>query len=417
MSSSTGAGTGPAAWYCRPAAREWRCVPPPGSALAFHAGLPGYLPTPLVDLPALAAELGVARVLVKDESSRLGLPAFKILGASGAIARLLARRAGLDGAPALAELKHAAAGRGLTLVTATDGNHGRAVARMAGMLGLDAYVIVPRGVPAHAASAIAAEGARVTRVDGTYDQAVRRAAAYAASRPDAELVQDLAWPGYEEVPGWIVEGYATLLHEIDAELAARGLAQPGMIVVPAGVGSLAQAVIARYRSRPAGDGAPSPATVLSVEPDGAACVLASLLAGGPRTVPTGVTIMAGLNCGTPSGAAWPYLRAGLDAAVTVGDAAAIRAVADLARLGVSSGPSGAAALAGARAALTGPGSSRRRSDLGIDGTSAVILLNTEGAAATGKPMPAAAGKPTSAAAGKPTSAAAGKPTSAAGSEV
>jgi diaminopropionate ammonia-lyase len=385
MSFSPGAGPGPLAWYCRPAAREWQCAPQPESALSFHAGLPGYLRTPLVELPALAAELGLGRVMVKDESSRLGLPAFKVLGASWAIARLLARRAGLTGALTLTQLKRAAAGRRLTLVTATDGNHGRAVARTASMLGLDAHVIVPQAVPGHAASAIAAEGATVTRVNGTYDQAVQRAGAYAASRPDAALVQDLAWPGYEEVPGWIVEGYTTLLHEIDAELAGRRLARPAMIVVPAGVASLAQAVIAHYRSRPAEDGTPSAPAVLTVEPESAACVQVSLLSGAPRTVPTGITIMAGLNCGTLSSAAWPYLRAGLDAAVAVSDAAASRAMADLARLGVSSGPSGAAALAGARAALTGPGSPGRRTDLSIDGTSAVILLNTEGAAATAKP--------------------------------
>jgi diaminopropionate ammonia-lyase len=391
MSSSPGAGLGAVTWYCRPAARGWRCAPQPESALSFHAGLPGYLPTPLVELPALAAELGVGRVMVKDESSRLGLPAYKVLGASWAIARLLARRAGLTGALSLAQLKDAAPGNRLTLVTATDGNHGRAVARTASMLGLDAHVVVPQAVPEHAVSAIAAEGAAVTRMNGTYDQAVQRAAAYAASRPDAELVQDVAWPGYEEVPGWIVEGYATLLHEIDAELAERRFARPGMIVVPAGVGSLAQAVIAHCRRRPVEDGPASATAVLTVEPDSAACVLTSLLTGTAQTVPTGTTIMAGLNCGTPSSAAWPYLRAGLDAAVAVSDAAASRAVADLAQLGMSAGPSGAAALAGARAALTGPGSPGRRSDLGIDDTSAVILLNTEGAAATARPAPPAAG--------------------------
>ncbi len=382
MSSSPAARPAPGAWYCHPAARGWRCAPRPESALSFHEGLPGYRPTPLVELPGLAAELGVGRVMVKDESSRLGLPAFKILGASWAIARLLARRAGVTAALTLTELKRAAGGHQLTLVTATDGNHGRAVARTASMLGLGAHVIVPQAVPGYAAAAIAAEGATVTRLNGTYDQAVQRAAGYAAASPDAALVQDLAWPGYEEVPGWIVEGYATLLDEIDAQLGARRLAQPAMIVVPAGVASLAQAVITRYRSRPAEDSSPSATAVLTVEPDSAACVLASLQAGAPRTVPTGVTIMAGLNCGTPSSTAWPYLRAGLDAAVTVGDAAASQASADLARLGVSSGPSGAAALAGARAALTGPGSPGRRSDLSIDHASAVILLSTEGAAAT-----------------------------------
>jgi diaminopropionate ammonia-lyase len=355
--------------------------------LSFHAALPGYERTPLVELPALGAELGARHVLVKDESSRLGLPAYKVLGASWAIARLLARHAGLTAAPTLSQLRRAAASRRLTLVTATDGNHGRAVARTARLLGLDAHVFVPQAVPGPAASAIAAEGAAVTRLDGTYDQAVQRAAAYVASRPDAELVQDLAWPGYEVVPGWIVEGYATMLHEIDAQLTARDLAQPSLIVVPAGVGSLAQAVIAHYHSHPIKSGAPAHTAVLTVEPDTAACILTSLLAGTARTVPTGTTIMAGLNCGTPSSAAWPYLHAGLDAAIAVSDAAARRAMADLTGLGVSSGPSGAAALAGARALLTGPGGPRRRSNLRIDDPPVLVLLNTEGAAATGQPGP------------------------------
>jgi diaminopropionate ammonia-lyase len=122
--------------------------------------------------------------------------------------------------------------------------------------------------------------------------------------------------------------------------------------------------------------------VLAVEPDTAACVLASLRAGDLRTVPTGSTVMAGLNCGTPSSAAWPYLRDGLDAAVAVTDEAAERAVADLAALGVSSGPSGAASLAGARTALTGPDAAARRAELGLDAAAAVVLLSTEG----GRPL-------------------------------
>jgi diaminopropionate ammonia-lyase len=118
--------------------------------------------------------------------------------------------------------------------------------------------------------------------------------------------------------------------------------------------------------------------VLSVEPVTAACVLASLRSGALTSIETGVTNMAGLNCGTPSGAAWPVLLAGCDAAVAVTDEAAALAVTDLARDGVSSGPSGAATLAGVRAALTGPGSEIRRRELGIDITSTVVLLNTEG---------------------------------------
>lgn len=378
----TGTTRGPAEglWFARPAAREWRCAPPPTAAREFHTGLPGYRPTPLVSLPALAGEMGVGEMFVKDESSRLGLAAFKVLGASWAVARTVTGRVSLSAPPTLEQVRSAAAQHPVTLVAATDGNHGRAVARMAALLGLPAHIYVPGVMTEVSAAVIAAEGATVTRVDGDYDEAVRRAATYAAAGPRA-LVQDTAWPGYEQVPAWIVEGYATLLLEVDAELAARGHGPPDLVVVPVGVGSLAQAVVMHHRSRSV-TGAPA---VLGVEPETAACVLASLQAGVTRSVPTGATVMAGLNCGTPSSAAWPYLRDGLDAVVAVDDVAAAAAVADLAELGISSGPSGAATLAGVRAALTGPGSGARRAALGIETTSRVVLLSTEGRPDEGQP--------------------------------
>jgi diaminopropionate ammonia-lyase family len=355
------------AWLSRPTARTWDAPSAGADARSFHATLPGYRPTPLVELPSLAAELGVARLLVKDEGSRLGLPAFKVLGASWACARAVAER---TGSPLeLAALRASAASTGLRLVTATDGNHGRAVARMAGLLGLPATVFVPAVMRSDAAAAIVAEGADVHRSEGDYDQAVRDAAAYAGSDPDRLLVQDTAWPGYEQVPAWIVEGYATLLAEIDEALGAEG---PDLVAVPVGVGSLAEAVVRHYRQ----PDAQHPA-ILSVEPITAACVLASLAAGDLVSVPTDVTVMAGLNCGTPSSAAWPVLRDGCDAAIAVTDQAALAAVDELAALGLSSGPSGAASLAGLRAALTGPGASDRRRDLGIDSGSVVVLLSTE----------------------------------------
>ncbi|MEU5582530.1 diaminopropionate ammonia-lyase [Streptomyces huasconensis] len=361
-------------WFARPAARSWTCAPPSADARAFHAALPGYTPTALHELPSLAAELGVARVFVKDESERLGLPAFKALGASWAIHRLLARRG--SGAAGAAD------GRRLCLVTATDGNHGRAVARMARRLGQRAHVFVPEGVHPAAVAAIAGEGAEVTTVAGPYDAAVRRAAE-AAGAPDAVLVQDTAWDGYEEIPALIVEGYATLFAEIDAQLAAAGAGSPSLVAVPVGVGSLAQAAVAHYRGRrPAATASgAAPAALLSVEPEVAACVLTSLRAGRLTSVETGATVMAGLNCGTPSALAWPVLRDGLDAAVAVRDADSAAAVRDLAELGVSSGPCGAAALAGARAALTGAGSAGRRAELGVGAASTVVLISTEGAAA------------------------------------
>ena len=332
-------------WAHRPHARAWQGPTPDTAAAAFHASLPGFRPTPLIALPALAAELGVAQVWVKDESDRLGLPAFKILGASWAVNRALCDppAADLDGL-------RAAVRDPTVLVTATDGNHGRAVARMAALLGVRARVYVPEGV---AIAPIAGEGAEVVAADPDYDSTVRRAAA--SVRAGDVLVQDTAWPGYTDVPRWVVDGYETLFAEVD------GLIRPDVVVVPTGVGSLLQAALVHYRA----PGRSHRPAVVAVEPEGAACVGRSLAAGEPVTVDTGSTIMAGLNCGTVSAIAWPVIAGGLNAAVTVSDDAARMAVIDLRQLGVEAGPCGAAALAGARA-------------LDLDPGGTVLLISTEG---------------------------------------
>ncbi|MEU6592192.1 pyridoxal-phosphate dependent enzyme, partial [Streptomyces sp. NPDC046881] len=357
MRETSSPSSGAVPWLVRPSARSWRCTPAPAEVRNFHASLPGYAPTPLTELPSLAVGLGVGRVFVKDESARLGLPAFKVLGASWAVHLVLAART-----------------RGpVTLVCATDGNHGRAVARLARLHGRRAHVFVPQDIHPATAAAIAGEGAEVTRVPGPYEEAVRRADE-AARAPDAVLVQDTAWEGYETVPGWIVQGYATLCAETDEQLSAAGAAAPGLVAVPVGVGSLAQAVVTHYRSRTT-----TPATaLLSVEPESAACLLASLVRDAPVDVGTGRTVMAGLNCGTLSSTAWPVLRAGLDAAVTVTDTDSARASRDLAALGVSSGPCGAAALAGVRTLLAGAGAGGRRARRGRGPGSGVVLRDTEG---------------------------------------
>ena len=335
-------------WYSSPLARGWDAPPVDDAAQLFHRTLPGYAPTPLVDLPDVAEGLGLGRVLVKDESSRLGLPAFKILGASWACHQVHRREPDA------------------TLVTATDGNHGRAVARTAAGLGVASVVFVPDVMLPETAALIEAEGAEVVRVDGGYDATVRQAANYAATRPGHALVQDTAWPGYDEVPAWIIQGYQTLLREVDDQLGAR----PDLVVVPVGVGSLAEAVVRHYRQ--AGSAHPR---VLSVEPDTAACVVTSLRERRPVSVDTAATVMAGLNCGTVSDTAWPVLRAGCDHAIDVSDADSLQAVADLVRLGVSSGPCGAATLAGLRLAVADP---QRRGDLDLPEDAVVVLLSTEG---------------------------------------
>jgi diaminopropionate ammonia-lyase len=349
-----------ARWYAHRRDPSWSCAAPSG-AIAFHRSLDGYAPTRLVELPAMAAAAGVGRVFAKDESTRLGLPAFKALGASWAIRRVL------DEHPP---------GVHLTIVTATDGNHGRAVARFARLLGQSATIYLPRGVHPAAVAAIGGEGARVVHVDGVYDEAVAAAAA-AADRPGCVLVQDTAWDGYERIPGWIVDGYDTLLVEVDEQLRAAGAGQPDLVLVPTGVGSLLQAVLAHYRSRPE----PTATAIVAVEPTAAACLPPSLAAGRPVTVATGRTSMAGLNCGTPSHLAWPYIVGGLDAAATVTDDESICAAYDLAALGVEAGPCGAAPLAALRR-IAADGHAR---ELRLGADSTVVLLVTEGSSSN--PVP------------------------------
>ena len=365
----------PGAWYANPDARGWTCEPVSAAVRQFHATLPGYAVTPLREIPPLAQELSVGRVFVKDESLRLGLPAFKVLGASWAVYRAVAARLGggmWDGT--FADLRQLVATRDpIELIAATDGNHGRAVARMARTLGLPSHIFVPASLTERAVTAIAVEGAALSTIQGAYDDAVRAASTAAQGSPDSLLIQDTACPGYEDATGWIVDGYSTLFAEIDEQLCTVGGQAPGLVVIPTGVGSLAQAAVAYYRSR-----AEIASSLLSVEPKLSACVLASLINGEPTTVQAGATIMMGLCCGTVSSTAWPYLRAGLDAAVAVTDENAARAVEDLAGQAVNAGPCGAAALAGIRAALSEPCGKKHRNQLGLSPTSTVVLLNTEG---------------------------------------
>ena len=339
----------------------WTCRPAPDAVLGFHRSLPGYAPTRLAALPDLARAFGVARVYAKDESNRLGLPAFKALGASWAI-----RQALHEQTPT----------RPFTIITATDGNHGRAVARFARQLGHCAAIFVPDGVHPGAVQAILDEGATVTHIPGSYDAAVHTAARAADADEAAILVQDMAWDGYEQIPGWIVDGYTTLFTEIDDQLHDNGIARPDLVVVPAGVGSLLQAALTHYRS----GNAATRTAILSVEPQSAACILASVTAGHPVTVATGVTSMAGLNCGTVSSLAWPYILRGLDACVAVDDPEVADATRVLAQHGVHAGPCGAAALA-ALQAIHDSGADQPRSTLGLTPTSTVVLLVTEGPAA------------------------------------
>jgi diaminopropionate ammonia-lyase len=328
---------------------------------AFHRGLPGYAPTPLREAPELAAAAGVGRVLVKDEADRMGLPAFKILGASWATYRALLEHLDLPLGTPLDDLAAAP----VTLTTATDGNHGRAVARWARWLGLGARIFVPAGTSAARIAAIEGEGAVCTVVDGTYDDAVARAAE--ETGPRCLVVSDTSWEGYEEIPRWVIEGYATIFVELEAQLDEAG-ARPTAVVVPVGVGALAAAAAAWYRSGEQD----RDVTLIGVEPDTADCVGASLRAGRLVEVPGPHTsIMAGLNCGRPSPVAWPVVAPAFDAMTAVDDAVSVAGMRVLAAAGIVSGESGAA---GAGVLASGGATA-----LGLGPDDVVLLLSTEGA--------------------------------------
>jgi diaminopropionate ammonia-lyase len=338
--------------------------------MSFHARLPGYEPTALIEVPELARLLDVEKVWIKDESSRLGLPSFKIMGASWAVYRALERH--VDGWPEWRRLddlvKAITPYRPLALAAATDGNHGRAVARMAKLLRLDARIFVPAGTAAARIEAIEGEGASCEVVGGTYDDAVARSAEEASD--NCLVISDTSWPGYEDVPGWVIEGYSSIFFEIDDELARREETGPDLVIIQLGVGALGAAAARHFRRSGV---RPSPVLV-GVEPEGAACVLASMEAGRIVTVPGPHTsIMAGLNCGTPSLVAWPFVAAGFDAFIAMSDDSARAAVRTLATVvGIAAGETGAAGLGGAIEFLkSGDGASKQQ-------FSRVLLLCTEG---------------------------------------
>jgi len=318
---------------------------PTREPMAFHRRLDGYGRTPLVNLDRAASALGLERLWMKDETERFGLPSFKIVGASWAAYRALAGRLGAEpqgwlGTADLAE--RFAPLRPLRLVAATDGNHGRAVARLARLFGLDSTILVPAGMAPARIAALEGEGADVVVVDGTYDDAVARSDALAG--PDTLVLSDTAWEGYEQVPEDVIRGYSTIFWEVDDELQERGEEGPDLVLVQMGVGSLASAVVAHYR-RPGV--APQP-LIVGVEPLGAACVMAAAEAGGvPRLVPgPHRSIMSGLNAGLPALIALPALMAGIDGFAAVADESAVEAMRMLAREGQVVGEAGAAGLAG-----------------------------------------------------------------------
>ena len=309
-------------------------------ATGFHRSMPGYAPTAVAEAPTAAARLGLEKLVVKLETERFGLPSFKVLGASWAICRALSGRLGAPDEPLATfdELRAALPGLGgLTLVAATDGNHGRAVARVATMLGLGARILIPEHSARARIDAIAAEGAAVDVVRGSYDDAVGLSAALADD--EHIVVSDTSWPGYEDVPGWVADGYSTIFAELAEQLGDAP--SPPLVPIQIGVGALACAAV-----RALADGE---RVLVGVEPADAGCVLAAIRSadGRPVLVPgPHRSIMAGLNCGLASQVALPDMAAGIAAFALIEDEDAVHAVRLLFEDGLRCGETGASGLAG-----------------------------------------------------------------------
>ena len=338
----------------------------------------GYAPTPLLDLPAIARAAGVAEVRLKDEASRFGLGSFKALGGAYAVGNLLRDELSRRGLASSASSADLLAGKwrqeiaSITVTAATDGNHGRSVAWGARRFGCRAVIFVHATVSPGRIAAIAAYGAEVRVVPGTYDDAVREAARMARAE-GWFVISDTSWPGYTEVARDVMQGYRLMADEALDQWDTPQLShQPTHVFIQGGVGGAAAAVSVHMRLRVS----PAPMLVV-VEPEHAACLLASAETGALTAVPGNLdTLMAGLACGEPSLLAWQELERGAAAFIAIPDAAAIDGMKMLAKQGIVSGESGVAGLAGFLLAASDPVA---RETLGLGADSRVLLFSTEGA--------------------------------------
>jgi diaminopropionate ammonia-lyase len=342
---------------------------------------PGYAPTPLLSLPGLAREIGVGRIWLKDEGARFGLGSFKALGGAYAVLRVLQReivkrRGGAP--PSSAELragKHRDIVQGITVTTATDGNHGRSVAWGAQIFGCQSVIYIHAHVSDGRERAIAAYGARMVRITGNYDDSVRQAASD-ARRNGWSVVSDTSWPGYRDIPRDVMQGYALMADEAMAVLPEAEL--PTHIFVQGGVGGLAAAICGYFWER---YGQMRPYFVV-VEPERAACLFASARAGQPTAVTIEQeTVMAGLSCGEISPLAWEILATGANMFVTIPDDAAVSAMRRLAHpeaadRPVVAGESGVAGLAGLLCIRARPALAKLAS---LDAGARILCINSEGA--------------------------------------
>ncbi len=331
--------------------------------------------TPIYDLPDLAARLQLAALHVKDEAVRSPLGSFKALGAPIALMRLLLRRSPEFLPKPLITGAYAERLKDLTVISATDGNHGRALAAAAQSVGCRCKIVLHGQVSPEREQAIAVYGADIIRIEGNYDESVEEAARL-ASADGWHVVSDTSYDGYEEVPRDVMQGYAV----IAAEVIALKQQPYSHVFLQAGVGGLAAGVASYFWEA---YGADRPTFVI-VEPRQADCLFQTAINGVP-TRATGSTdsVMAGLACGETSPLAWKILRPCADAFMTIEDDAAIVAMRDLAKGGERDiplliGECGAAGFA-ALSSLRADADASAKANLSP--TSRVLLINTEGATA------------------------------------
>ena len=354
---------------------------------AFHESFPQYAVTPLVSLAGAAERMGLKALLVKDESKRFGLNAFKVLGGSYAIASEIAAALGRDiadtdyayltGDQLKAEFGYA------TFFTATDGNHGRGVAWSARQLGQKAVVLMPQGTVKSRFDNIQKEGAKVTIEDANYDECVRRACRQAKEAERGIVIQDTAWPGYEQIPCRIMQGYGTMAGEAAQQLKEAGFERPTHVFIQAGVGSLAGAIAGFYANL-YGENRPK---IIVMEADAADCHYQSALAGDghPRAVTGSLdTMMAGLACGEVNPISFDILKNHADCFVSCGDEISARGMRMLAcpeggDAAIVSGESGAIGPGLVSAIMEEESLKDLRKALGLDENSVVLLFSTEGA--------------------------------------
>ena len=350
--------------------------------LAFHRTLPGYKPTPLAQLPALAKRCGVAGLYVKDESKRFGLNAFKGLGGSWCLANLIAKKIGLQSIDfhelcAPESLKRLGKN---TFITATDGNHGMGIAWTAQQLQQNCVVYLPKGSTEERVERIRRVGATAEVTDMNYDQTAEYAQSLAAKN-GWEFVQDTDRPGYTEIPTLIMQGYLTMAREAVDELKDKGL-KPTHVFLQAGVGSMAGS-IASYLASVYEDDMP---VFVIVEADAADCIHKTMECG-DGTVHVAqselATMMAGLACGIPSMTGLRILEGVAENFATITDRAAARGMRMLGNPlegddRVISGESGAAGF-GAFIELTLEEENLNlRKAAGLDENSVVLCFSTEG---------------------------------------